>query len=110
MVRTDPRKSGQLRGRLCHQPIQLLIEFGDFFGELLVAPCHRMQREFGRRVHLIRFGSGAKTTAGVDQILGRELAQTVTQLLRCGTQQSLQLFAACVRALTADLSVRIICA
>ena len=77
MVRTDTRKGGQLRGGIRHQPIQVLIEFGDFFGELLVAPCHRAQRELRSCLHLIRTSSGAETGTGVNQILGRELAQTV---------------------------------
>ena len=34
MVRTDTQKGSQLRGDIRHQPIQLLIELGDFFGEL----------------------------------------------------------------------------
>jgi hypothetical protein len=52
MVRTDTQKSSQLRGGIRHQPIQLLIELGDFFGELLVAPCHRAQRELRGRLHV----------------------------------------------------------
>jgi hypothetical protein len=91
MIRADSRKGGQLRSRLCYQPVQLLIEFGDLLGELLVAACHRTQREFGRCVHLIGFGSGAKTTAGVDQVPGREFMQTVRQALRRGDQQGLEL-------------------
>jgi hypothetical protein len=75
-VRTDTRKGGQLRGGIRHQPIQLLIEFGDFFAELLVAPCHRAQRELLRgRLRVIRSSSGAQKGTGVDQTLGRELAQ-----------------------------------
>jgi hypothetical protein len=77
MVRTDARKGDQLRGGIRHQPIQLFIEFGDFFGELLVAPCHRAQRELRCCVHIIRTSSGAETGTDVDQVLGRELAQTV---------------------------------
>src|SRR5215203_863002 len=77
MVRTDTQKSGQLRGGIRHQPIQLLIQLGDLFGELLVAPCPRAQRELRGRLHVTRSSSGTQTPTGVDQILGRELAQTV---------------------------------
>jgi hypothetical protein len=31
----------ELRRDFAHQPIQLLIELGDLFGEVLVATCHR---------------------------------------------------------------------
>ena len=77
MVRTDAREGGQLWSGIRHQPIQLFIELGDFFGEELVAPCHRAQRELHCCVHIISTSSGAKTGTDVDQVLGRELAQRV---------------------------------
>ena len=76
-VRSYAWKGDQLRGGIRHQPIQLLIEFDDFFAELLVAPCHRAQRELRGHLHVIRTSSGAQTGTGVEEILGRELAQTV---------------------------------
>ena len=63
MARTDGRQGDQTRSSLCHQPIQLLIEFGDLFGELLVAAGHRTQREPGRRLHVSGIGPKAKTRA-----------------------------------------------
>ena len=66
MVRTDAREGGQLWGGIRHQPIQLFIELGDFFGEELVAPCHRAQGELGSCLHVIRTSCGAQTGTGVD--------------------------------------------
>jgi hypothetical protein len=40
----------QLRREFTHQPIQLLIELGDLFGEPLVAARYRAQRELGGRL------------------------------------------------------------
>jgi hypothetical protein len=37
---------------LCHQPVQVPIEFGDLFGESLVAAGHRAQCELSRPLHV----------------------------------------------------------
>ena len=103
MVRTDTRKGGQLRGGIRHQPIQLLIEFGDFFGELLVE-----RRATERSANFVAIC----TSLGVAP--GRKQAQVSTRLLVGSlrrrwrrssgalTSRACSWFAACVRAFTAD--------
>ena len=70
-VSANTFQSNQLRRRFSYQTIQLLVKFGDLFGEPLVAAPYRAQREFGGRLN-------------VRGICARPKPRDLREQLRCG--------------------------
>ena len=84
VVGTDACQRDQLRGDLCHQPIELCIQLGNLFREDLVTASYRTQRELlGCRRNVTRVISEAEACSHGDEFLCRESAQTVAEFLRC---------------------------
>src|SRR5215208_7763637 len=77
VMRTDGRQGDQPRGDLRHQSVRLRIELGDLLREGPMTAGHRTERELGRRLDVVGIITGAQTSTGSDELLGRELTQTV---------------------------------
>jgi hypothetical protein len=82
VVGADSRQGEQLRGGLCHQPIELDIQLGYLLREGLVTAGHRTERELGCRLRGFGLSAWTEAAGGRDEPPGREPAQAIPQGVR----------------------------
>src|SRR5215204_2560128 len=79
VVGADSRQGEQLRGGICHQPIELDIQLGYLLREGLVTSGHRTERELDCRLRCFGLSAWAQAAGGRNEPPGREPAQALTQ-------------------------------